>query len=612
MSVEIKPAGRIAIIVVVLAVIFGTAKFTGLLDKVFKKSVVVENVDLPTARISNKTQNLKPSGLPSDKVSTKVLKYSEHAIFEQPEWNATLGAQFSNGGPTTTEGSIAEANGVRFTLRRQDDDGIDAGSMGSLIKTAQDMKDGKDLSNDVIGFFDMGDGGPSLIATLNAKLIKIDPSFRAVIIAAVGKSGNDFSGEDGFWGPSAWKENPKLARGGLIAAQKFNGDWNIMVQWCHDNNKYLTFNTDERTFCKTSLNFINSKTYQEAGQTFIANKGEKRTLVDSTGKSLGKDTTVFPQGYCSWTPVDVTVSQARGGIVKLASTKEYSNQMFSVLITINKYVADHHDYMTAVVKSMLQGGDQVQTFSAALNKAGEIATKIYKDSPEKDAAYWVKYSKGITANDQQNIPITLGGSTQFNLGDDLFGFGLTPGSSNIYATVYTNFRNQVDLKLYPEAFKETPIPNAEDAIDLSILRRLQQSAGDSVSSAVVQTYSAGSEIKSVTGNATYTIQFASGSSQLTTEGINTVEQLHGALTNAGSQKVNFVGYTDNTGNPTSNIQLSKDRANAVKTYLETKYPSNYQSGRLHAFGHGNATPIGDNTISEGRAKNRRVEVIIGN
>lgn len=611
MSVEIKPAGKIAIILLVVGAIFGGAYFSGALRKLYGGSSKVENVELPTARIHKGNSTVKFSGLPSDEVSTKQLKYSEQAIFEHPEWNALLGAQFANGGPLTTTGSLAEANGVRFVLRRQDDDS-EKGSTGSIIKTAQDMHDGKDISNDVIGFFDMGDGGPTLLATLNAKLKKIDPSYRAVVVAAVGKSGNDVSGEDGFWGPSAWKENPALARGGLIAAAKLNGDWNIMVQWCHDNNKYVSFNTDESTFCKTSLNFINADTYQQAGDIFIAGKPEKRALVDSNGRSLGRDTSVSPQGYCSWTPVDVTVSKAKGGVQKLASTKEYSNQMFCVLITINKYVAEHHDYMTNVVKSMLQGGDQVQTYSAALNRAGEIAAKIYKDTPDKDGPYWVKYSKGVVTVDEQNIPITLGGSTQFNLADDLFGFGLTPGSTNIYATVYTNFRNQVDLKLYPKLYIGTPIPEAEDAIDLSVLRDLQQTAGDSVASAVKQDYSAGNIATktNTTANGTYAINFTPGSSTLTPDGIATVEQLHGALTNAGSQKVNFIGYTDNTGNAGSNIGLSKQRAEAVKNYLEGKYPSNYKPGRLHADGKGNANPIGDNSTADGRAKNRRVEVII--
>lgn len=604
MSVDIKPAGRIAIIVFVLAVLFGTAKFTGLLDKVFKKSIVVDKVDLPTATINATTTGLKFAGVPSDKPSTKTMNQE---TVEIPKWNAILGAEFANGGPITTEGSICERNGIRVILKNQDDDGK---SEEALIKFANDYHDSKDVSSDTHFFIDMGDGGPAIIAALNKELKKLGPDYTAKVIGAVGKSGNAISGEDGFWAPATWRAQPDLAKGGLIYAQKLNGDWNIMVQWCHDHN--INFNPDERTWNAHSLNYVNAPTFQAAGELYIANGDNKRAIVDDNGKAIGKDTIIKGNGYCSWTPVDVNVAEKRGGVVKLISTKEYSNQMFAVVIGINKYCVDHADNVQKMLASFLQGGDQVKSYSAALNKAGDIAAKIYNDH---DGAYWVKYAKGVSTTDKQGLNVDLGGSTQFNLGDALFGFGITPGSSNIYSTVYTNFKDAIDLKFYPEMFKETPMADANDAMDLTYLKAIQnqvQSTGGTISAASTTAYSKSGEIDQVSAKRSYAIQFQTGKADLLPAGIETLKDVNASLTNAGSQRIKLIGYTDNTGSEPVNEALSLARAQAVKTYLQATYGSAYPEDRFVApQGLGSQNPIGDNALKSGQAKNRRVEIIIG-
>lgn len=63
------------------------------------------------------------------------------------------------------------------------------------------------------------------------------------------------------------------------------------------------------------------------------------------------------------------------------------------------------------------------------------------------------------------------------------------------------------------------------------------------------------------------------------------------------------GHTDNVGNPEKNMQLSKDRADAVKNYFITKGIS---SDRLMSNGYGDTKPVAPNKTAAGRAKNRRV------
>jgi OOP family OmpA-OmpF porin len=68
-----------------------------------------------------------------------------------------------------------------------------------------------------------------------------------------------------------------------------------------------------------------------------------------------------------------------------------------------------------------------------------------------------------------------------------------------------------------------------------------------------------------------------------------------------------VGHTDAKGSAASNQQLSENRANAVRTFLSKE---GVPADRLSTVGMGESEPIADNETTEGRANNRRVELII--
>jgi outer membrane protein OmpA-like peptidoglycan-associated protein len=70
-------------------------------------------------------------------------------------------------------------------------------------------------------------------------------------------------------------------------------------------------------------------------------------------------------------------------------------------------------------------------------------------------------------------------------------------------------------------------------------------------------------------------------------------------------RVKIGGYTDNTGDPQSNLNLSQDRANGVMAELVALGIS---PERLEAQGYGEQFPVADNSTAEGRAKNRRVSM----
>ena len=67
------------------------------------------------------------------------------------------------------------------------------------------------------------------------------------------------------------------------------------------------------------------------------------------------------------------------------------------------------------------------------------------------------------------------------------------------------------------------------------------------------------------------------------------------------------GHTDNTGNDAINEPLSRNRALAVSNYLQSR---GVNASRLTTAGYGSRQPVASNATAEGRAQNRRVEILI--
>lgn len=72
--------------------------------------------------------------------------------------------------------------------------------------------------------------------------------------------------------------------------------------------------------------------------------------------------------------------------------------------------------------------------------------------------------------------------------------------------------------------------------------------------------------------------------------------------------VRIVGHTDNTGSDAINNPLSVDRATSTRNYLTARGVSN---ARIRVEGQGSYQPIATNSTAEGRARNRRVEIFVG-
>jgi OOP family OmpA-OmpF porin len=102
------------------------------------------------------------------------------------------------------------------------------------------------------------------------------------------------------------------------------------------------------------------------------------------------------------------------------------------------------------------------------------------------------------------------------------------------------------------------------------------------------------------------INFDTGKSDLKADGKATVAEIVKMLKAAPELKVAIEGHTDNVGQPAANKALSEARARSV---MAAVVAGGVDAKRLSAAGFGQERPVADNRGEEGRAKNRRVELV---
>lgn len=107
--------------------------------------------------------------------------------------------------------------------------------------------------------------------------------------------------------------------------------------------------------------------------------------------------------------------------------------------------------------------------------------------------------------------------------------------------------------------------------------------------------------------AVYGIYFDTGKSVVKPESEPALSEIGKLLKENGSLKLHVVGHTDNVGDLASNMKLSQARADAVVQALVSK--QGVDAKRLKASGVGSLCPAASNGTDEGKAKNRRVELV---
>jgi outer membrane protein OmpA-like peptidoglycan-associated protein len=132
--------------------------------------------------------------------------------------------------------------------------------------------------------------------------------------------------------------------------------------------------------------------------------------------------------------------------------------------------------------------------------------------------------------------------------------------------------------------------------------RLSPNAGDPVA------YPYAAELTQCGSLRTYELVFASGSDQMSGTDWPILSAVAETLKQNSGMKIQVAGHTDSTGDAKANLALSDRRAATVKRILSEKYGAD--AARITTKGWGSEQAVQDNATEEGRALNRRVEIVL--
>jgi outer membrane protein OmpA-like peptidoglycan-associated protein len=102
------------------------------------------------------------------------------------------------------------------------------------------------------------------------------------------------------------------------------------------------------------------------------------------------------------------------------------------------------------------------------------------------------------------------------------------------------------------------------------------------------------------------ILFDTGKATIKAESQELINEIVALLKSDGALKLSVVGHTDNVGDKKANLALSRQRAESV---MRSLVAAGVDAKRLKSDGKGDSEPVGDNRTDEGRARNRRVELV---
>lgn len=289
---------------------------------------------------------------------------------------------------------------------------------------------------------------------------------------------------------------------------------------------------------------------------------------------------------CLWEP-DVTLALAsRPGAHRLFSTADATELVADVLLTRKDFLDQHADVAQKLARTFFAAAAAGERDKPAAAKLISTAASRFRDE--------LGYEKTLAA---------LSWAKWTTLEDNVRLFGLdgsAPGFDRVYNQADSIWIN------YPEAeIKDRFAPSV--LRDDRAVKAIWEAAGKPVAKLEAP------EVQDVarTGAALFTkpvsITFDSGSDRLSAESIALInQQVLPQLQIAGGMFARVEGNTDSVGDFAQNQALSEQRAAAIVSYLVSR---GIPASRLVARGNGSAAPVATNKTAEGRAQNRRTDVL---
>ena len=281
----------------------------------------------------------------------------------------------------------------------------------------------------------------------------------------------------------------------------------------------------------------------------------------------------------AWDPDMSDAVAKRPGAKKIYDTKIANRLIADVLVVSDSFSAKHPQTLLKFAQGWLEGVEFIKT------------------QPER------AYNLIGTVKDF-NIPsdlakTMLGGVKLADYADNRSFMG-TAGSNSDYNNIF-----QMAQDMYRELRVIKHTNSAEESLDRRYIDKLSGSFSMASSEAPIE-YREPARGATPIATQHRSIYFDPSSAKMSLDSRAVVDELANTMRAYENTVVDIEGNTDSTGGRGYNVQLSHQRADAVKDYLIEKY--GFPAARLRTAGNGPDKPLDSNATPEGREKNRRTDI----
>jgi NitT/TauT family transport system substrate-binding protein len=281
----------------------------------------------------------------------------------------------------------------------------------------------------------------------------------------------------------------------------------------------------------------------------------------------------------AWDPDMSDAVSKRPGAKKIYDTRIADHLIADILIVSDRFASKYPQTLVKFAQGWLEGVEFIKNQPArAYNLIG--AVKDFDIPPDL-------------------AKTMLGGVKLADYADNVSFMG-TKGSNADYANIFSMAQDMYrDLLMIKQ--KNDP----EDSLDRRYIQQLSGSFSTASTEAPIQYHEPSKEaIPLATQHRS--IYFDPDSARMSLDSREVVDEIGNQMRAYENTVVDIEGNTDSTGSRPHNMQLSQQRADAVKQYLIQKY--GFPAARLRTAGNGPDKPLDTNATTEGREKNRRTDI----
>lgn len=282
----------------------------------------------------------------------------------------------------------------------------------------------------------------------------------------------------------------------------------------------------------------------------------------------------------AWDPDMSDAVTKVAGAKKIYDTHIANRLIADILVVSDSFAAKHPQILVKFAQGWLEGVEFIKNQpSRAYNLIG--AVKDFQIEPDL-------------------AKTMLGGVKLADYADNVSFMG-TKGGNSDYNNIFTMAQD-----MYRELRKIKHTDNPEDSLDRRYIQQLSNAGFSTASSEQPIEYRQPAKGAAPLATQHRSIYFDPNSARMSLDSRAVVDEIGGQMRAYENTVVEIEGNTDSTGSRSRNMELSQQRAEAVKQYLINKY--GFPGARMRTKGNGPDNPIDNNATADGREKNRRTDI----